>query len=59
MGDMRGVYRFWWGNLEERDHREDLGVDGRLILNWIFRKWVGVLWTGFSWLRTGLGGELL
>jgi hypothetical protein len=24
---------FWWGNLRERDHLEDLGVDGRIILN--------------------------
>jgi hypothetical protein len=23
---------FWWGNLGERDHLEDLGVDGRIIL---------------------------
>ena len=25
--------RFWWGNLRERDHFEDPGVDGRIILN--------------------------
>jgi hypothetical protein len=30
----------WWGNLRERDHLEDLGADGRIILRWIFRKWV-------------------
>jgi hypothetical protein len=30
---------FWWGNLRERDHLEDPGVDGRVILRWIFRKW--------------------
>jgi hypothetical protein len=30
---------FRWGNLRERDHLEDAGVDGRIILRWIFRKW--------------------
>ena len=23
---------FWWENLRERDHSENLGVDGRIIL---------------------------
>jgi len=33
----------WWGNLRERDHLGDPGVDGRIILRWIFRKWdVGI-----------------
>jgi hypothetical protein len=27
------------GNLRERDHCGDLGVDERIILRWIFRKW--------------------
>jgi len=30
---------FWSGNLSERDHLVDPGVDGRIIFNWIFRKW--------------------
>jgi hypothetical protein len=30
---------FWWGNLRERDHLEDLGIEGRIILRWILRKW--------------------
>jgi len=30
---------FWWGNLGVRSHLEDPGVDGRIILRWIFRKW--------------------
>jgi hypothetical protein len=29
----------WWGNLRERDHLEDLGIDGRIILKRIFLKW--------------------
>jgi len=35
----RGVVytRFWWGNLRERDHLDDPGVDRRIILRWIFR----------------------
>jgi hypothetical protein len=23
--------RFWWGNLRQRDHLEDLGIDGRIL----------------------------
>jgi hypothetical protein len=34
----------------------DPGVDGRIILRWIFRKWGVVLWTGSSWLRIVIGG---
>ena len=30
---------FWWENLRERDHMKEAGVDGTIILRWIFRKW--------------------
>jgi hypothetical protein len=29
----------WWGHMRERDHSYDLGVDGRIILKWILKKW--------------------
>ena len=32
MWEERGVYMFWWGNMRERDHLGDPGVDGRIIL---------------------------
>jgi hypothetical protein len=46
----------WWGNLRERDHFQDQGIDGRIILSWIFRKWDVGARTGSIWLRTGTGG---
>jgi len=51
---------FWWGNLKERDHLEDLSVDERILLSLIFRRWDVGSWTGSSWLRIGsVGGHLL
>jgi hypothetical protein len=47
---------FWWGNLRERVHWRDPGVDGRIILRWIFRKWDVGVWTGLSWFRIEAGG---
>ena len=47
---------FCWENLRERDCFRDQGIDGRIILRWIFRKWDVVAWTGWSWLRIGAGG---
>jgi len=47
---------FWWGNLRERNHLGDPGVDGRIILRWIFRKWDMWVWTGSNWLRIGTSG---
>jgi len=56
MGERRVLFRFWWGNVRERDHWGDQGVGGRIILRWIFRKWEVGVWTGSSWIRIGTGG---
>jgi hypothetical protein len=45
---------FWWGNVRERDHLEDPGLDG-IMLRWIFRKldgsmdYVGLVQDGDKW----------
>ena len=56
IGNEEAYTGFWWGNLRERDHLGDPGLDGRIILRWIFRKWDVQLWTGSSCLRIGTGG---
>jgi hypothetical protein len=40
----------------EGHHWGDTDVDGRIILRGIFRKWKGVVGTGYSGLRIGTGG---
>jgi len=41
MGERRGAYRVLVRKPEGGDHLEDSGIDRRIILRWIFRKWNG------------------
>jgi hypothetical protein len=52
MGEERVVYSVWWGNLRERDHWGDPGVDGRVNIR-VDLKEVGC--GGMDW--TGLGQD--
>jgi hypothetical protein len=36
---------FWWGDQRETNCLEDLSVEERIILKWIFKKWDG----GMEW----------
>jgi hypothetical protein len=40
---------FWWGNLRANDHLEDPGVNWKMILRWIFRKW-NKYCSGLGWV---------
>jgi len=42
MGETRGAYRVWWGDLREGDNLEYLGSDWKMILKWVSRKWNGL-----------------
>ena len=37
----------WLDNVQERDHMEDLGICGRVVLKWVLKKWMR-LWTGLT-----------
>ena len=45
--------------MKEIYHVEDLGVDGRIIFNWMSKEWNGMALAGFIWPSTGTGGRLL
>ena len=56
MVEGRGVHKVLVGKPEGK---KPLGRPRRrwgIILRWIFRKWEGVVGTGWSWLRIGTGG---
>jgi hypothetical protein len=57
MGEGRGAYRGLVGKPKGNRSLGRPGIDGRIILRWIFRKWDVGIWAGSSWLRIGAGGR--
>jgi hypothetical protein len=55
--DIRTV--FSGGNLKERHHLEDLSVDGRIILEWVWKVWDGSVWTESICLRIWTSDRIL
>jgi hypothetical protein len=51
--------KFWSGNLKVRSHSADLGVNRKIILEWILGTQRGKVWTGCIWLRIGSSGGVL
>ena len=47
------------GDLKERGHFEDLNVERRITLKWLFQKWGGKAWTALIGLGIGTGGGRL
>jgi len=50
---MRGAYRVLLGSLKKRDHLEDPGVGGKIVLKWIFKTWSG----GMDWIVLAQDGD--
>jgi hypothetical protein len=38
MGEVRNVYKILVEKLEGKEHSEDLGIDGTIILEWILSR---------------------
>jgi len=48
--------KFWSESLKGREHSEHLGIDGKIILEWILGKQCGKVWTRFICLKIGTSG---
>jgi hypothetical protein len=59
IGDRRGAYRVFMGTPEGKKATWKTGVDVRIILKRVFKKWNGEAWIESIWLWIGTGGGRL
>jgi hypothetical protein len=51
-GDEKCIQNFGWKTLREKSILKDVGVDGKITLEWILRE---IVWKDLHWIRTGVG----
>ena len=59
MEEGRSAFKILSCNLQERDLQEDLGIDGRIILELTLKRSVSMRVIGLDLLRLGIIGEPL
>jgi hypothetical protein len=45
--------------MKGRDNFEDLGIDGKIVLEWLLGEKCGKVWIGFIWLRVRTSVRIL
>jgi hypothetical protein len=53
----RGEVKCIQGQTEGKRPLRNLGVDVRIILIWILKKYDGSAWTGVMWFKVGTSGK--
>jgi hypothetical protein len=59
MREGRGAYGDLMGKPDGKRQFGGLGLDGKIILKSIFKKWNERVWIGLIWLGVGTGGGRL
>jgi hypothetical protein len=49
---------FLSGKMRRKDHMKDLGINGRITLRFILKKWGGMVWTGLIKVKLRTSGSI-